>query len=178
MYHVCLQPYRAGGKSKITSSLFYGNHWIKFELVYITNDLPIFVSLGPLDRVLYCTPKIYGKSALPYFIMHDEIRKYWFSVYLGAPHKENGDFCISGPLKCHNVPFSVKRNDFRKKKLPVNGWLWRQKIKESIFWPFFTNFDHIWVAMMAPKVTTWDHSSVILSDGWAPFGDPWDPCLY
>jgi hypothetical protein len=49
--------------------------------------------------------------------MHDEIRKYGFSVYSGAPHKENGEFYITGPLMCQNVPFSVKRNDFCKKRL-------------------------------------------------------------
>jgi hypothetical protein len=30
--------------------------------------------------------------------------------------KENGDFHISGSLMCQNVPFSVKRNDFRQKR--------------------------------------------------------------
>jgi hypothetical protein len=44
-----------------------------------------------------------------------------FSVYLGAPYKQDGDFRISGALMCQNVPFSVKRNNFRKKRLLVMG---------------------------------------------------------
>jgi hypothetical protein len=60
------------------------------------------------------------KTVFPYFLMHGEIRKYWFSIYLGAPPKENGDFHSSGPLMCQNVPFSVKRNNFVNKEVTPN----------------------------------------------------------